>query len=152
MKQLMTKWGRELDVNNVKQEYPRPNMVRESYINLNGCWDVSINHAEACDEYNKTILVPFAPESVLSGIGQITQPDQYLHYRRRFVLPDGFNRGRVLLHFGAVDQECVVYLNGKKLGGHRGGYLPFCFDITEALADGENVIILCARDQTEKAP
>lgn len=152
MKQLMTKWGRELDVNNVKQEYPRPNMVRESYMGLNGCWDFSINHAEACDEYDKTILVPFAPESVLSGIGQITQPDQYLHYRKQFTLPEGFNRGRVLLHFGAVDQECVVYLNGKKLGGHRGGYLPFCFDITEALADGENVITLCARDQTEKAP
>jgi len=152
MKQLMTKWGRELDANHVKQEYPRPNMVRESYFNLNGYWDLCINHSEECDAYDRTILVPFAPESVLSGVGVIVQPDDYLHYRRRFTLPEGFNRGRVLLHFGAVDQECSVYLNGKKLGEHCGGYLPFCFDLSAALMDGENEITLCVRDQTEKAP
>jgi len=152
MKQLMTKWGRELDVNYVKQEYPRPNMVRDSYMNLNGFWDLCINHSEACSEYDRTILVPFAPESVLSGVGVIVQPEDVLHYRRRFVLPEGFDRGRVLLHFGAVDQECTVYLNGKTLGVHRGGYLPFCFDVSDALIDGENEISLCVRDQTEKAP
>ena len=152
MKQLMTKWGRELDVNNVRQEYPRPNMVRESYINLNGYWDCCINQSTECDEYDRTILVPFPPESVLSGVGVIVQPDQYLHYRKTFTLPEGFDKGRVLLHFGAVDQECSVYLNGRKLGEHRGGYLPFCFDMSEVLVDGENVITLCVRDQTERAP
>jgi len=136
MKQLMTKWGRELDVNNVKQEYPRPNMVRESYINLNGQWECCINNSTECSEYDKTILVPFSPESVLSGVGVIVQPDNYLHYRKAFTLPEGFNKGRVLLHFGAVDQECTVYLNGKKLGEHRGGYLPFHFDLSNALVDG----------------
>ena len=151
MKQLMTRWGRELDVNHVKQEYPRPNMVRKSYINLNGYWDCCINHQVECDTYDQTILVPFAPESVLSGVGQIVQPDHYLHYRKKFTLPDGFNQGRVLLHFGAVDQECSVYLNEKKLGEHRGGYLPFCFDLSDALIEGENIITLCVRDQTEKA-
>jgi len=152
MKQLMTKWGRELDVNSVRQEYPRPNMVRDSYINLNGYWDLSIHHAETCSAYDRTILVPFPPESVLSGVGRIVQPDEYLHYRKVFTLPEGFNKGRVLLHFGAVDQECTVFLNGRKLGEHRGGYLPFCFDISDALADGENEITLCVRDRTEEAP
>jgi len=152
MKQLMTKWGRELDVNHVKQEYPRPNMVRESCINLNGPWECSINHSPECSEYDRTILVPFPPESVLSGVGVIVQPDHYLHYRKAFTLPEGFDKGRVQLHFGAVDQECAVYLNGRKLGEHRGGYLPFHFDLSDALVSGENVITLCVRDQTEKAP
>ena len=152
MKQLMTKWGGALDASSVKQEYPRPNMVRASYLNLNGEWDCCINHAPACEEYDRKILVPFCPESVLSGVGVIVQPDNYLHYRKRFTLPEGFNRGRVLLHFGAVDQECTVYLNGKTLGEHRGGYLPFAFDLSEALCEGENEITLCVRDQTEKAP
>jgi len=152
MKQLMTKWGRELDVNSVKQEYPRPNMVRESCINLNGLWDCCINDSEECSGYDRTILVPFPPESVLSGVGVVVQPENYLHYRKAFVLPEEFNQGRVLLHFGAVDQECKVYLNGKKLGEHRGGYLPFHFDLSGALVKGENVITLCVRDQTEKAP
>lgn len=152
MKQMMTKWGRELDVRSVKQEYPRPNMIRDSYINLNGYWDCCINHSTGCDAYDRTILVPFPPESVLSGVGVIVRPEEYLHYRKVFTLPDGFDRGRVLLHFGAVDQECAVYLNGKKLGEHRGGYLPFHFDLSGALADGENELTLCVRDQTEKAP
>ena len=152
MKQLMTKWGNELDRNNVKQEYPRPNMVRGSYLNLNGQWDCCINHSPECSEYDRTILVPFSPESVLSGVGVIVQPENYLHYRKRFTLPEGFNQGRVLLHFGAVDQECTVYLNGKALGEHRGGYLPFTFDLTDGLVEGENEITLCVRDQTEKAP
>ena len=152
MKQLMTKWGKELDVNNLKQEYPRPNMVRKSYINLNGPWECCINNSTACSEYDKTIIVPFSPESVLSGVSQIVQPENYLHYRKVITIPQGFNQGRVLLHFGAVDQECTAYLNGVKLGEHRGGYLPFCFDLSQALKDGENVIELCVRDQTEKAP
>jgi len=152
MKQLMTKWGREIDAGSVKQEYPRPNMVRDRYINLNGYWDCCINRSAECDGYDRTILVPFPPESVLSGVGVIVQPDEYLHYRKTFTLPDGFDRGRVLLHFGAVDQECIVHLNGKRLGEHRGGYLPFHFDLSGALVSGENELTLCVRDQTEKAP
>lgn len=152
MKQLMTAWGRALDKECVKQEYPRPNMVRNSYLNLNGEWDFAISREKACCEYDRKILVPFCPESALSGVGVIAQPEDYLHYRRRFALPEGFNCGRVLLHFGAVDQECTVFLNGQELGRHCGGYLPFTFDVTDALAAGENEIALCVRDQTEKAP
>ena len=80
MKQLMTKWGRELDVNHVKQEYPRPKMVRDSYMSLNGQWDCCINQQETCDAYDRTILVPFSPESVLSGVQHIVMPDEVLHY------------------------------------------------------------------------
>lgn len=152
MKQLMTTWGSELDRDHVKQEYPRPNMVRDSYLNLNGKWDCAITREKVCRAYDREILVPFAPESVLSGVDVVVQPEDYLHYRKRFCLPDGFDRGRVLLHFGAVDQECTVYLNGTKLGEHRGGYLPFTFDVTDALAEGENELTLTVRDRTEKAP
>ena len=104
MKQLMTKWGKELDVNNLKQEYPRPNMVRKSYINLNGPWECCINNSTACSEYDKTIIVPFSPESVLSGVSQIVQPENYLHYRKAFTIPQSgpcaaaFRRGGSGVH------------------------------------------------------
>ena len=136
----------------VKPEYPRPNLVRDSYINLNGPWDFCIDRSPACRGYDRTIRVPFPPEAPLSGVGVVAQPDEYLHYRRRFALPEGFNRGRVLLHFGAVDQECEVSVNGRAVGGHRGGYNPFTLDITDALRPGENALELCARDRTEHAP
>ena len=152
MKQLMTRWGKNLDREHVREEYPRPNLVRDSYMNLNGSWDFCINEEAACAAYDRTILVPFAPESVLSGVGESVRPENYMHYRRRFALPEGFDRGRVILHFGAVDQECTVYVNGICMGSHCGGYLPFSFDVSGALGEGENVIELCARDRTEKAP
>ena len=152
MKQLTTRWGRALDRLRPKQEYPRPNMVRDSYINLNGPWDFCMNTSPECDACDRTITVPFPPEAALSGVGEIAQPEHWLHYRRRFTLPEGFNRGRVLLHFGAVDQECEVFVNDIPVGGHRGGYIPFALDITEALRPGENALWVRARDQTERLP
>ena len=127
MKHLMTKWGKKIDRTKVLQEYPRPNFVRESYLNLNGEWDYCINQKKEAEEYTGKILVPFSPETDLSGVGKIVQPEDYLHYRKSFRLPEGFVKDRVLLHFGAVDQECEVFLNEKKLGEHKGGYLPFSF-------------------------
>lgn len=121
MKHLMTKWGKEIDRTKVLQEYPRPNFVRESYLNLNGEWDYCINQKKEAEEYTGKILVPFSPETDLSGVGKIVQPEDYLHYRKSFRLPEGFVKGRAWLHFGAVDQECEVFLNGKKLGEHKGG-------------------------------
>ena len=129
MKHLMTRWGKSLDKTNVLQEYPRPSLVRDSYLNLNGEWDYCINQQKTTEEYTGKILVPFSPETDLSGVAQIVQPEDYLHYRKRFSLPEGFVKERVLLHFGAVDQECEVFLNQTKLGEHKGGYLPFSFDI-----------------------
>ena len=152
MKELATRWKNQVDTNNPLPEYPRPNMVRDSFLSLNGEWDYCINQQEKVAEYDGTIIVPFSPETALSGVQRIVMPEDYLHYRKVFRLPDGFKKDRVLLHFGAVDQECSVYLNGQLLGEHVGGYLSFSFDITDVLTDGENVLTLCVRDMTEKAP
>ena len=89
---------------------------------------------------------------MLSGVGKIVMPHQRLHYRKKFTLPEGFKKSRVLLHFGAVDQECSVFVNGIRVGGHKGGYLPFHFDITDSLRQGENVLTLSVTDRTEQSP
>lgn len=151
MIQLMSKWGQSLNRDQVWQEYPRPSMVRESYLNLNGEWDYCISPSREVDSYDGKILVPFSPETCLSGVNRLLGPDEYLHYRKTFRLPEGFLKDRVLLHFGAVDQECEVYLNGILLGQHKGGYLPFQFDITGALKE-DNVLTLWVQDGTERLP
>ena len=152
MIQLSTRWAKEVDLKCPLPEYPRPNMVRNSYFNLNGEWEYCINQSKETDHYDGTIIVPFSPETALSGVQKMVMPEDYLHYRKMFELPEGFKKERVLLHFGAVDQECDVFLNGKKLGSHVGGYLAFYFDVTEYLVEGENVLTLCVKDYTEKAP
>lgn len=152
MIQLNSRWGKEIDPGNILQEYPRPNLVRDSYFNLNGEWECRINESETADFYDETIIVPFSPESMLSGVGKIVMPHQRLHYRKKFTLPEGFKKSRVLLHFGAVDQECSVFVNGIRVGGHKGGYLPFHFDITDSLRQGENVLTLSVTDRTEQSP
>ena len=152
MIQLTSRWGKGVTAQNVHQEYPRPNMVRESYFNLNGEWDYCINQQKDVAEYDGKIIVPFSPETALSGVQKIVMPDDYLHYRKVFTLPEEFKKDRVLLHFGAVDQECTVSLNGHVLGEHVGGYLAFHFDVTEYLVESENILTLCVKDSTEKAP
>ncbi len=152
MMQLMSRWGRKVNSQNPLPEYPRPNMVRDSYLNLNGEWEYCISRSEKAEHYDGTILVPFSPETVLSGVQRIVEPEDYLHYRRTFTLPQEFQKDRTLLHFGAVDQECRVWLNGNFLGEHIGGYLAFSFDVTSVLREGENVLTLCVRDWTEKKP
>ena len=136
---MLTPWGEKLDKNNILQEYPRPQFRRESYLNLNGEWEYTLSHSsEMPEEFPETILVPFSPESVLSGkVSRPTKRD-YIWYRRRFKLPEGFNKGRVLLHFGAVDQIATVFVNGKELSTHVGGFTPFSVDISEALK-GDNI-------------
>lgn len=152
MNQLITRWGRQMDDGRILPEYPRPGLVRDSYLNLNGPWEYCINESEQVDAYDGKILVPFSPEAWLSGVRKTVGPGQRLHYRRAFSLPDGFLKDRAILHFGAVDQECSVYLNGSIVGGHKGGYLPFSFDVTAQLTPGENVLTLCVTDRTEQAP
>ena len=153
MAQLFSRWGRNLNREQVWQEYPRPNLVRDSYFNLNGEWDCCISNSAQIEtaEYNRKILVPFSPETALSGVEEQLRPGMYLHYRKVFKLPEGFIKSRVLLHFGAVDQECEVFLNGTSLGQHKGGYLPFYFDVTDVLQD-ENVLTLRVTDETEQSP
>ena len=121
--------------------YPRPQMRRDSYINLNGEWEFSVDEAE-----KGTILVPFCPESLLSGIKEHFPEGSLLCYRRSFVLPEGFRRGRVILHVGAADQEAEVYVNGRHVGSHFGGYEAFSFDITDTLAEENRLEIRCRDD------
>ena len=154
MKQLYTRWGKELDPDHVLTEYPRPLMVRDSYVNLNGYWDYAFTREfRMPEEYDGKILVPFSPESVLSGVSRQLQPDEYLWYHRNFSLTGWEGRRaegrRLLLHFGAVDQACVVYVNGKRVARHTGGYLPFEADITEAVKDGENELVAAVKDLSD---
>ena len=123
------------------QVYPRPQMRRESYVNLNGEWEFSAGNVT----FDSTILVPFCPESLLSGIGKHFAEGTPLNYRRYFSLPQDFNRGRVLLHIGAADQSVACFINGKYLG-ESVGITAVTFDITHALQMGQNEIKLSCQD------
>ena len=143
---MMTRWGRAIDPEHVLDEYPRPEMVRESYLNLNGMWDYAITESEAFPQkYDGKILVPFSPEAPLSGVNRILQPGEYLHYEKQLTLRKE-DHERYLLHFGAVDQICKVYVNGENAGEHTGGYLAFSLDITRLLRDGKNLIHVTVQD------
>lgn len=137
-----TPWTAGLHTETIWQEYPRPAMVRSSYLNLNGLWDFCITSSPAVPSaYDGSILVPFSPESPLSGVKRQLLPGEYLWYRRRLTLPGSREGKRVLLHFGAVDQKCVVYLNGRQAGEHTGGYLPFSLDITDDMGDSCELLV-----------
>ena len=150
MTALYTPWGEQLDRTCPLPEYPRPQLRRDSYLCLNGLWDYTV---EDGDEYSRRrsgkILVPFSPESLLSGCDFRLQSGETLWYERTFTLPEGFRRDRVLLHFGAVDQCCRVLVNDRPVGGHEGGYLPFTLDITGALVPGENRLTVAVTDDPE---
>jgi len=149
---LYTRWGRNIDRTCPLPEYPMPQMKRDNWTCLNGVWDYAI-----CSEGNDTmpevfdgeILVPFSPESLLSGVGRQLKPYETLWYRRKISFADIKKGQRVILHFGAVDQCCKLYLNGKQVGSHSGGYWPFSFDITEHIKAEENEIILEVTDLSD---
>lgn len=133
-------------------EYPRPQMMREQWQNLNGWWEYCIQPQSmpGPTQYNGKIRVPFAPESALSGVERILQPDEKLWYQRQFEIsyvPEQV----VMLHFGAVDFSCQVWVNGKLVGSHWGGFLPFSFDISSALQEGKNTLNVMVQDETETA-
>ena len=141
---LMTPQGETLK-NPPWQSYPRPQMKRGNYVNLNGVWDFTVSELSALpDDYDQTILVPFCPESALSGVKNHAPEGSFLFYRRQLDLVPraGF---RVLLHVGAADQTAEVYVNQKKIGTHIGGYESFCFDITDAL-EGTNELVIRVQD------
>ncbi len=177
--QLFTKWGEKLQgmsheekAKGILAEYPRPYMERESYYNLNGYWKYSFEEGidlpeqdEAEHEWQGDILVPFSPESVLSEVSRILQPSETLWYKCS--LPEAFLKERsvgqrLLLHFGAVDFACCVYINGKKCTcreyngqlyegkyTHSGGYTPFTVDVTDYITDGENIITAAVLDASD---
>ena len=132
--------------------YPRPQMKRDSYLNLNGWWDftVTVDGESAPTEFTESIRVPFCPECLLSGVHRVPADGSHLWYRRTFVLPEGFKKDRVLLHIGAADQTAWVYVNDRYVGEHSGGYDPFVLDITDVLAD-ENTIDIQVTDHLKDA-
>ncbi|MFC1553671.1 chitobiase/beta-hexosaminidase C-terminal domain-containing protein [candidate division KSB1 bacterium] len=148
---LTTQWTKKVSPKNVLKEYPRPQMIRDEWRNLNGLWDFAVTDtSEGIPEiFNEKILVPFSVESSLSGIGRRVDETNRLWYRKLFEIPSKWKNKRILLHFGAVDWETVVYVNGKNAGEHRGGYDPFSVDITEfCLPDSEQELIISVWDPT----
>ena len=130
--------------------YPRPQMKRDSYLNLNGNWDFAVSETKP-ETFDKTVLVPFCPESPLSGVKEHFGEGVPLWYHRSFVLPEGFSRGRVLLHIGAADQIADVSVNGRHVGHHEGGYEAFTLDITEALKTENELVIRCVDDLRDQS-
>lgn len=145
---LHTKYEAQMDRRCPHAYYPRPSLVRSSYLSLNGEWDFGIGVSE---EYNEKILVPFPPESRLSGIGRGVGKSERMYYKIKVILPEEFNSGgRLILHFGAIDQEAEVFIGEEKVGERLGGYIPFEFDITDRVTDNEFTLRVICRDSLDK--
>ncbi|MGQ8338828.1 glycoside hydrolase family 2 protein [Sunxiuqinia sp. A32] len=163
---LMTPWTEKVNPANPLPEYPRPQMEREEWMNLNGLWNYTIKSVdfepvqglttasswttgEIPDKWTGDILVPFSIDAPLSGVGHILRYNEILWYQRSFKIPETWKGKNVLLHFESSDWETSVYVNGKRIGQHRGGYDPFSYDITSYLKSGENTLNVCVWDATE---
>ncbi len=148
---LKTRWASEVTPENVWQEYPRPQMARDSWLNLNGLWDYAIRPKgnNVIGEFDGKILVPFCVESSLSGVQKYVGKDNELWYHREFEVPSNWKGKRVLLHFGAVDWKCDVWVNDIKVGSHTGGYTPFSIDVTQALNKKGNKLVVRVWDPTD---
>ena len=147
----MTRWAKDVSPQNPWPEYPRPQMVRDEWSNLNGLWDYAIEGKDQPTprEWEGKILVPYPVESALSGVKKRVGPDQVLWYRRPFDIATIGGAHRWLLHFGAVDWRTTVWVNGQPVGEHAGGYDPFTMDITDAVRAGTNELVLSVWDPTD---
>ena len=152
---LITRWGKDVTPENAWTEYPRPLMERDGWQNLNGRWDYALTPAsqtEPPEKWAGKILVPFPLESRLGGVQELMSPEEALWYRRAFTVAEdsGPNGGRTVLNFEAVDYRCEVFVNGTSVGSHTGGNVPFSVDVTDAVRDGENELIVRVEDDTEE--
>jgi hypothetical protein len=144
---LPTRWDKDVSPTSPLPEYPRPQMVRSQWQSLNGAWDYAVVDAAVTTPpmaYAGKILVPYPYEAALSGIGKPSIPDQRLWYRRTFAVPAEWKGQRILLHFGAVNWDSTVNVNGKQVAAHRGGYDAFDCDVTDALTPGDNELVVSA--------
>ena len=142
-------------------DYPRPQLVRNSYISLNGVWKCCITrhalepgqnrHKVVSTIYEGDITVPYPPESKLSGVNHILMPDEAITYNRKFEIHKNFLNDITLLHFDAVDHICEIYLNGKIISSHEGGYLPLCIDVSDFIVEGVNKLDVIVTDPTDTA-
>lgn len=144
-------WTDQVNCDCPLPEYPRPQLVRDPWLNLNGAFEYAIASREQkwVEDFDGEILVPFAVESLISGVEKPLRPSDRLWYRKKFTIPTAFQGKNILLHFGAVDWQCRVYINHALVGTHSGGYCAFSFDITEYLQDGENELVVCVYDPTD---
>ena len=152
---ISSEWADKIDPAKPLAEYPRPQMVRNAWQNLNGLWNYSVTPRTASNSGNfmGAILVPFAIESSLSGVGKTVGKDSILWYNRKFTIDKSLKGKRILLHFGAVDWRTQVFVNGKEAGSHEGGFDPFYFDISSLLKkSGEQELVVKVWDPTDEGP
>ena len=149
---IKTKWGINLDINNIWKEYPRPQLERKEWLNLNGIWSYSITEigSNKPKKPDGIILVPFPIESSLSGVMKNFTDNQIIWYEKDIEIPQNWSNKNILLHFGGVDWKCFIYINNAKVGEHSGGYSPFYFDITDKIRKGINRLIVKVIDPTNK--
>ncbi|MGE4285430.1 MAG: glycoside hydrolase family 2 protein [Phycisphaerae bacterium] len=148
---MMTKWGKDVTPQNAWTEYPRPQLVREDWKLLNGLWDYKLQSktAPAPESYEKQILVPFCPESALSGLGDKVTPGDRIWYHRTFVVPKNWSNKRVILNFDAIDWDSAFWVNGAYVAAHKGAYDRISLDITDYLKDSkEQELVVSAWDPT----
>lgn len=148
---METPWANKIDINDPLGEYPRPQFVRPDWLSLNGLWDYVVHEDEKDDikKFSGEILVPFAIETAASGVGKPLLPNETLGYRKKFEIPENWKGKKVKLHFEAVDWHCICRINGVEAGVHKGGYIPFFFDISDLIKDGINEITLYVKDPTD---
>ena len=148
---IKTKWGNNLKPENVWQEYPRPQLERKDWLNLNGIWHYSITDIDSKkpEKFDQNILVPFCLESSLSGVMKPLNETQILWYYKEFEIPKKWKDKNIIIHFNAVDWKSELYINDDKIGEHYGGYSEFNFDITKNLKTGKNKIILKVWDPSD---
>ena len=151
MIEMKTRWTDEVDLDCPLSEYPRPQLVRSEWQNLNGRFEYAVTGLNEAfpENYDGEIIVPFAPECYLSGVNKTIEPDNFLWYRKKFILKNSFAGKKCIINFGAVDWKCKVYINKNLVAEHTGGYVPFSADISDAIIDGENELIVRVYDPTD---